>query len=267
MPRAAGRILHHAVSKTGVIYVVQERDTRTLYFGQGPLQSRISIATPHQPVLGYVQAMTAFLLFRTRCPTVLQLGLGAGSLTHFLWHHFPAVRIEVVEHDPLVAELAHQFFFLPRDGRLHIHINDATVFVTDPTAGPEHYDLLTVDAFDATGLARGMDALVFFDACRTRLLHDGILVINLWRDTTGDFARIAQHIDTVFDQQTLHLPVEGKGNVIIIAFNSPQRLPALAPLRVRAHALQTRYTLPFPRLLQQLYKHNRDTHKPLVLHR
>ncbi len=262
---AAERILYNAVTEHGVIHVVQERGNRALYFGNGPVQSRVSISTPYQPVLGYVQAMTAFLLFRPGCESVLQIGLGAGSLTHFLWHHFPAARIEVVEYHPVVIELAHRFFFLPHDERLVLHSGDGTQFVSAQTARAAAYDLLTIDAFDETGLASGLSESTFFEACRGHLDEDGILVMNLWHGQEDNFTTIAGRIDSVFDAQTLYLPVEGKGNVIVLAFNRARRLPDLTTLRRHARALEVRYGLPYPRLLHLLQKHNRDRDKPLVL--
>jgi spermidine synthase len=63
---------------------------------------------------------------------VLQIGLGAASLTKFLHRHRPAARLTVVEIDPRVTAAARQFFKLPDDDeRIRIHHADGADFLIE----------------------------------------------------------------------------------------------------------------------------------------
>ncbi|HKK05762.1 MAG TPA: fused MFS/spermidine synthase [Gammaproteobacteria bacterium] len=265
MHRLAGVILHKAVTNAGPIYVVQDRTGRSLYFGDGPVQGRILNANPVRPALGYVQGMTAFLLFREQVDSVLQVGLGAGALTRFLLSALPTTLIDVVEAEPAVVDIARRYFDLPDDPRLRMHIGDGALHVAD--AGAPACDVLLVDAYDAVAMSPSVSEYAFFAACRERLTSEGIFAINLWNGQADAFAQILSRIDEVFDYQTLCLPVAGKGNVVVFAFNRAPRPLSVKLLRERAAVLERHHDIPYMRFLRQLQSANRPSEGRLSLSR
>jgi spermidine synthase len=90
----------------GVIEVVDDLDTRALYFGTSARQSAMSPEEPHRLVLSYTRAMLSGLLFTRQPRSALVLGLGGGSLPRFLMHVFPTCRIDVVERRAKVVQVA-----------------------------------------------------------------------------------------------------------------------------------------------------------------
>jgi spermidine synthase len=76
----------------------------------------------------------------------LMLGLGCGSGATALLYQFPRLRLDVVEIDPLAAELARAHFpaveYLEGQGRLRLFVGDAVGFVHD---AQERYDFVLVD--------------------------------------------------------------------------------------------------------------------------
>jgi spermidine synthase len=50
--------------------------------------------------------------------SALLIGLGAASLTKFLYRHRPQAKLTVVEIEPAVVAAARQFFKLPETGRV-----------------------------------------------------------------------------------------------------------------------------------------------------
>lgn len=265
MRRFAGVTLHKAVTAAGAAYVVQDRTSRSLYLGEGPVQSRVLLANPTRPALAYVQAMTEFLLFQPRTDSVLQIGLGAGVLTRFLLSALPDARFEVVEAEATIVDIARRYFELPQDPRLHVHIGDGATFVVD-AEGATH-DALLVDAYDAVAMSPRVAEQRFFAACRERLTANGIFVINLWNSEEDAFAQVLSRINDVFDYQTLCLPVEGKGNVVVFAFNRAPRPLSVKLLRSRAQALEQHLDLPYMRFLRQLQSANHVTEGRLSLSR
>ena len=269
MYRAAGTTIHRCVTPDQVIHVVQDRSTRSLYFGNGPVQGRMLLSDPYRLALTYTQAMAAFLLFRDAPRSSLQIGLGAASLTKFLWQALPACRIDVVEYSAEVVDIARRFFHMPDDARVRVHIGEGASFIQRPErAGYAHqYELILVDAYNAAGMAGPIGEEAFFVACRDRLLDEGILVINLWNGRTDGYEAVLARIDAAFEGRLLCLPVEGKGNVAVLAFNRSAVLPATQALRDRARALEMRYDLPFSNFVRQLHKFNTHPRGGLALGR
>ena len=105
----------------GVIEVVDDLDTRALYFGTSARQSAMSREAPHRLVLSYTRSMLSGLLFTRKPRSALVLGLGGGSLPRFLMHVFPTCRIDVVERRAKVVQVAHDYFHLARSPRLRTH--------------------------------------------------------------------------------------------------------------------------------------------------
>lgn len=56
--------------------------------------------------------------------SVLLVGLGGGGLPQFLRDFMPSVTIEVVELDPVVLEVAKQWFGFQPDDRLTVTLGD-----------------------------------------------------------------------------------------------------------------------------------------------
>src|SRR5687767_9269282 len=134
------------------IEVSERKGVRYLHFGSHWIQGAMRIARPWALELEYTRDMMMPLVFRPERDwpaSVLQIGLGAASLTRFLYRHRPAARLTVVELVPEVVAAARQFFKLPEDpARLRIEIAEGHDYIT---ARRQRYDLILVDGFDAKG--------------------------------------------------------------------------------------------------------------------
>lgn len=58
------------------------------------------------------------------------VGLGGGSLPLFVHDHFPRSRIEAVEIDPSMLEVATQWFGFSQSDRMKVHIADGLDYIT-----------------------------------------------------------------------------------------------------------------------------------------
>ena len=128
------------------------------------------IARPWSLELEYTRDLLFPLLLRgdgTWPRTVLQVGLGAASITRFLYRHFPETKVTVVEIDPLVVVAAYQYFRMPEESaRLRIVEGDAAEFVATKD---RRYDLIVVDGYDAKGRPGMLDTEPFYLNCARRL--------------------------------------------------------------------------------------------------
>lgn len=254
MYRYEGQLIHESHDDDGILEVIDRDGVRSLHFGSYPRQSSMRLVDPEKLELSYVRAMTSWLLFKeTLDDDALVIGLGGGSLTKHLLYHFPDCRLKVVEYRKSVVKIARSHFALPLDPRLKIIIDDGGDYVRQRTEShSQRYSLVFVDAFDHNSMAESICCEAFFDACQLLLKANGMLVINLWGSERPLFAQVALWMERVFNGKILFVPVQGKGNVIGLAFNDTCPLYQLKDLRLRAIALEEQYQIEFPTFLRDL---------------
>jgi len=204
------------------IEVSEEAGVRYLHFGSSWIQGAMRLARTYALELEYTRDMMFPLLLEPpEWPArVLQIGLGAASITKFLHRYRKEAELLVVEIDARVVAAAHAHFRLPQDSsRIAIEIGDGAAYVASP--GPA-FDWIVVDGFDARGLAGVLDTRAFYRHCRERLTEGGLFVTNLLRRTRGCEASLARLRDA-FDGRVLALPECASGNTIAIAATGPRR--------------------------------------------
>jgi spermidine synthase len=199
------------------INISEEAGVRYLHFGSEWIQGAMRIARPWNLELEYTREMMASLLLRddTRWPRkVLVIGLGAASLTKFLYRHYPLAHLTVVEIEPAVVDTARQFFKLPEDARrIDLVIGDGLDYVLD---NDRKFDLILVDGYDENASSGALNSVPFYQGCRACLGGNGILSVNL---LTSDrrFNASIKRIAEAFDDRVLSFPSCESGNAIALA--------------------------------------------------
>jgi spermidine synthase len=211
---------------TAPIDIREEAGVRTLHFGSDWIQGAMRIARPWHLELDYTKEMMASLLLRedSRFPRkALLIGLGAASLTKFLYRHFPLTKLTVVEIEPAVVHAARQFFKLPEDPqRLNIVIADGVEFMA---GNDKSWDLILVDGFDADASAGALDSEAFY------------LAVNLLGNSRGHKASLAR-LNDAFDGRSIAFPSCDSGNVIAFAAAGDTVHVALDDMKDHALALK-----------------------------
>lgn len=199
------------------IQISEDAGVRYLHFGSDWIQGAMRIARPWALELDYTREMMAALLLRPEPDwprKALLIGLGAASLTKFLYRHRPQSKLTVVEIEPAVVAAARQYFKLPEDPRrLRIEIADGVEWLA---ASDETFDLILVDGFDADARAGGLDTLPFYRACRAHLGDAGLLSVNLLGRNRG-FKASVERVRKAFDNRAMVFPSCDHGNAIVFA--------------------------------------------------
>lgn len=220
------------------IDISEEAGVRYLHFGSNWVQGAMRIARPWHLELDYTKEMMASLLMRddTQFPRrVLLIGLGAASLTKFLYRNCPLAKLTVVEIESRVVAAARQFFKLPDDPlRLNIVIADGAHFIA---GNDKTYDLILVDGFDEDARPGELDTLPFYQMCRSRLNDNGILAVNLLGRSRG-YAASLERLREAFDTRALAFPSCESGNVIALAATGAPIRIGLDELKEQAEALK-----------------------------
>ncbi len=220
------------------IDIREEAGVRTLHFGSEWIQGAMRIARPWNLELDYTREMMVSLLLReeSRFPRkVLLIGLGAASLTKFLYRHYPLAKLTVVEIEPGVVAAARQFFKLPQDPmRLKIVIADGVEFVAN---SDQTYDLILVDGYNENAHPGALDTVPFYQAVRAHLSDDGIMAVNLLGRSRG-FKDSVERIRSTFDGRALAFPSCDSGNAIAFAATGEPIRMALDDLKGMALTLK-----------------------------
>jgi spermidine synthase len=241
-------VVFEATSPYHHIRVVDQRGVRTLSF-DGSMETRMSLGNPLQGHFEYTEYFHLPWLWNSNLTNVLMIGLGGASTQRAYQHYYPRVMVETVEIDPLVFQVATQYFGLKTTASQRVQLADGRVYLRRSEAT---YGAIIVDAYVknryGSFIPYHLATREFFELANRHLATNGVLAYNVigslqgWRvDILGS---VYQTMKAVFPQVYL-FPARESLNVVIIATKSGQRID-LTALQQRAGALTRtgRVTLP-----------------------
>lgn len=240
----------------------EEAGVRFLHFGSEWVQGAMRIARPYALELEYTREMAACLLLRPDSDwpkRILQVGLGAASLTKFWLRHRPGATQTIIEINPAVVAMAEQSFKLPnaRDrekAHIDIRIADGVAWMRADGAAKtqkDKYDCIMVDGYDHNARFGALGTEAFYRDCRARLSKRGLLVLNLFGRAHG-YRQQVDNLRAAFDHRVLALaPVEG-GNAIAFAVEGEKIALDMPMLRADAERLHKETGLRFTGTLVRL---------------
>ncbi|GAC1633946.1 MAG: fused MFS/spermidine synthase [Nevskia sp.] len=240
--------------------VIDDGDSRRLYFGPEYVQSEMSLEDPWFLSLRYTQKMMAFLLFVPKPRHIVIVGLGGGSLTKFCHRQLPRTRITTIEIDPRVIALAGRFQVPEPDARMQIVQADACDWFAETD---ERMDVVLLDGYDERGISGGFGNARFYRDLRACLRPGGVLVANILV-TAAAFRRYRQVIAGVFEAGLLDQRVMPDGNHVLTAFTSFPTDPDWTAIGREAKKLALRHRLDFPAFTRALRRaHERGAAEPV----
>ncbi|CAL5017436.1 unnamed protein product [Urochloa decumbens] len=166
------------------------------------------------------------------------IGLGAGCFPMFLRGCLPFVDIEVVELDPLVAELAKKYFGFSVDEQLKVHLGDGIKFVEDSVAANHSVSngsasnaikilIIDVDSSDlSSGLSCPPENFVedpFLQKAKEFLSEGGLFIINLVSRSSSVREMVVSRLKAVF-KHLYSLQLEEDINEVLFASPSERYL-------------------------------------------
>lgn len=220
------------------ILVSESAGVRYLHFSSHWIQGAMRVARPWALELDYTREMMAALLLRPEPDwprSALLIGLGAASLTKFLYRYRPAARLTVVEIDAEVVDVARQHFKLPGDdARLDVVIDDGASWLA---GSRRQFDLIMVDGFDENARTGLLDTLPFYLNCKARLSSSGLLVTNLLSKRKG-VRKSMERIEEAFEARAIAFPSCDSGNVVAFAATGVPVQHGVGELKTNARALK-----------------------------
>ena len=145
--------------------------TRSRYLRfDSSFQSGMYLDDPYRTRFSYSDYLQLSFAYRAQTRRILYVGLGGGSAPKRTWRDFPGVRIDVVELDPEVVDMAYKYFELPRDPRLTVEVEDGRRYVSGHE-GP--WDVIVIDAFYSDAIPFHLATREFLELARSRLTPAG----------------------------------------------------------------------------------------------
>ncbi|KAM5239018.1 eEF1A lysine and N-terminal methyltransferase isoform 3-T3 [Ctenodactylus gundi] len=175
---------------------------------------------------------------------LLVVGLGGGSLPLFVHDHFPKSRVDAVEIDPSMLEVATQWFGFSQSDRMKVHIADGLDYITTLAGeGRPHYDVIMfdVDSKDPTlGMSCPPPAFVdqsFLQKVKSILTHEGVFILNLVCRDLGLKDSVLAGLKAVFPLLYVRR-IEGEVNEILFCQLHPEQKLATPELLDVAQTLE-----------------------------
>lgn len=237
-------------------FVIEESDTRSLYFSRELTQSGMRLSDPYALEFAYTRKMMSFLLFVHAPRRILMLGLGGGSLAKYCHRHLPSAHITVLEIDPQILAFREQFLMPPDDARLTVRLGDAALYLRMHD-GQAPADVMIIDAFDREGFSASVCTPAFYLDVRDSLAPEGVMVANM----VGPKAERNAHLEMiadVFGGNIIALPIEDDGNYLVFAFRNASFEPRWRWIEGQAKAMHKHYGLDFPKFATRLKRSRKD---------
>jgi spermidine synthase len=251
---ASGAVVFETTSPYHHIRVVEDAGMRTLCFDDA-WETRVSLQDPMKGHFEYTEYFHMPWLWNTNLVNVLMIGLGGASTQRSFEAYYPGVKVETVEIDSAVVQVARGFFSYQESDRQKVHVEDGRMFLRRSTA---RQDLVIIDAYVqgryGSAIPQHLATKEFFELVRDHLTTNGIVAYNVIGDARGWHAEIIgaiyRTLKTVFPQ-VYTFPAQSSQNVVMIATRAAvaAQLPAL---RLRANQLVQTGRIKLPGFLARL---------------
>jgi spermidine synthase len=145
--------------------------------GAEMIWSRASIEDPSRSGWPYVDLLHLAASLAHARERALFIGCGGAVGPRQFAATYPGIRIDIVESQSAVVELARRFFGLDDIPYLTVHLDDGASFLENAAACS--WDIVIADAYGAGDLSHGIVARDFFAAARRVLRPGGAMAFNV----------------------------------------------------------------------------------------
>ena len=166
--------------------------------------------------------------------SILVLGNGSGTFATQCFRHFGDIRIDAVEIDGSITDLAREYFCLPEE--VNVYTYDGRAFLN---SSEEKYNVIMVDAYQDITVPFQMSSKEFFQLVKDHLKDDGVLVLNMSMRGKGENTINSYLADTVsaLFSEVYTIDVTWSSNRELFASNNKEMMAVLRDGYERLRAL------------------------------
>ncbi len=208
------------------------RPARVLFGSGASPQSGLALDDDPELLFDYIQRFLE-IAESVRPASILLIGGGAFTLPKAMLEHFPDARVDVVEIDPELPQLARDYFNLPIDDHLHIYTEDGRHYLERTDT---QYDLIVLDAFAGYTIPTQLLTLEAAEKYHDHLSDTGVLTINFISGYERYHMSLAQRLVATFGavfpvvemyRAGRELPVDLEQNLLLVTSNHKPALDYL----------------------------------------
>ena len=219
-----GTLIYEKETLFSHLDVTEYGDNRSLYL-DGIRHSSMNLNDPLDLVIDYTEYFHLGMMFNPSFTDVLFVGGGAFTGPKNFLAVYPETKIDVIEIDSDVIDVAKNYFDLQDNPRLQIFNDDARKHLT---TFDKKYDVIILDAYASTYVPYHLMTHEFFQTLEDRLEPDGVIVSNFIGSIEG---RNSQMVKAVYNTMLQTFPVNyifltevkptNIQNVMIVSSNQP----------------------------------------------
>ncbi len=219
-----GTLIYEKETLFSHLDVTEYGDNRSLYL-DGIRHSSMNLNDPLDLVIDYTEYFHLGMMFNPSFTDVLFVGGGAFTGPKNFLAVYPETKIDVIEIDSDVIDVAKNYFDLQDTPRLQIFNDDARKHLT---IFDKKYDVIILDAYASTYVPYHLMTHEFFQTLEDRLEPDGVIVSNFIGSIEG---KNSQMVKAVYNTMLQTFPVNyifltevkptNIQNVMIVSSNQP----------------------------------------------
>lgn len=181
-PANAAEVLYNKKSLYRNITVTDEGDQICMMFAsRGYYTSKQSCQYKDDPdrlVFDYTRLAMAGLLVNPNPKRILVVGLGGGSLPDVFHSLYPEAKIDAVEIDQAVVDVAKKYFDFEESKNVDVIVKDARVYVKQAGMFGRKYDYVILDAFNGDYIPEHLMTKEWLEEVQKIMTDDGVLIAN-----------------------------------------------------------------------------------------
>ncbi|ABX13031.1 spermidine synthase [Nitrosopumilus maritimus] len=215
--------------------IIEYGDNRSLYL-DGLRHSSMNMRDPLDLVIDYTEYFHLGMMFNPAAKDILFVGGGGFSGPKNFLALYPDTKIDVIEIDSDVIDVAKTYFNLETNPRLQIFNDDARKHLS---MFDKKYDLIILDAYATNYVPYHLMTHEFFQLLEKRLEPNGIVVSNLIGSIEGNNSPLVRSVYKTMKETfpvSYVFPTEEKPtfiqNIMIVSSNQPYEFDRLLLLEL-----------------------------------
>lgn len=205
----------------------ENRPIRVLQTDDSAWQSGVYLDGSKELVFGYTRAFAEVLKTRPNASNVLVIGGGSYSFPEFIASAYPTTKIDVIEIDTKLTDIAIEYFNFKQPQNLHIINQDGRQFLNN---NRQKYDMIFMDAFSSMVPPFQLMSQQAVERLSSSLTPDGLVILNAISAASGGKSKISGSIaatyesvfkEVAFYQVDANFPKTISQNLLLVASKEP----------------------------------------------
>ena len=231
---AWAEIVHSERSMYRNILVEDNGDLRCLKFNVKSTKTQQSCllkSKPQQLVFNYTKLLLTGLFINPDPQRILIIGLGGGTMSNTLHSLLPKSKIDNVEIDQSVINVAVKYFGFLENDQIKTYSQDGRVFIKRALLKKKTYDWIILDAFNGDYIPEHLMTKEFLLEVQSLLTPEGIVTANTFSSSElyryesatykavfGDFYQVSN------ESNNNRVILAGKNGLTVISEGAEKRL-------------------------------------------